>query len=466
MTNQQQLNLISPIDNKIIASRNIASTEEIEKIIAQSSQAQKLWQKVTVEKRAEYCLKAIEYFEQNAELIAREITCQMGRPIRYTKGEIKGLAERARYMIDIAAKQLQDVVLQDDEKAKRFIRAIPLGIVFTIAPWNYPYLTAINSIIPALMAGNCVLLKHSQQTLLSAETFAEAFKSAGLPHGVFDYLHLDHPKTKLLLQHPAINFISFTGSVNGGKIIEQDTAGLFKSVALELGGKDPAYVRADANLNFAVENLVDGAFFNSGQSCCGIERIYVDEKIYDPFVKSFVAQVKNYRLGDPLDPETTLGPMINQQAANFVRNQITQAIQSGAIAEIDPADFTLDNGSNNYLAPQVLTQVNHQMNVMTEESFGPIVGIMRVKNDQEAIQLINDSHYGLTASLWTTDESQAMVIADSIATGTVFINRCDYLDPGLAWSGVKQSGRGCALSHLGYQQLTRPKSFHFKREIS
>lgn len=463
MINMKQLTLVSPIDNKIFATRQVASSEMIEQTISQSSLAQKNWQKVTVEQRAEYCLKAIEYFEKNSQQISLDITRQMGRPVRYTEGEIRGLAERARYMIEIAPPQLQDVILQNDSQARRFIRPTPLGLVFTIAPWNYPYLTAVNSIIPALMAGNSVLLKHSQQTLLCAETFAEAFKYAGLPEGIFRYLHLDHAQTKLVLQHPAINFISFTGSVSGGKMIEQNTAGLFKAVALELGGKDPAYVRFDADINFTVENLVDGAFFNSGQSCCGIERIYVDEKIYEPFVKAFVTLVKKYQLGDPLDQQTSLGPMVNQQAANFVRTQINQAIQLGAVTHIDRSDFAADDGLGNYLSPQVLTQVNHEMDIMTEETFGPVVGIMKVKNDDEAIQLMNDSQYGLTVSLWTSDESCALTLADSLETGTVFMNRCDYLDPGLAWTGVKQSGRGCALSHIGYQQLTRPKSFHLKR---
>jgi len=392
----------------------------------------------------------------------------MGRPIRYTAGEIKSMAERARYMIEIAPKHLKNDSIENNGEAKRFIRPTPLGIVLTIAPWNYPYLTAVNSIIPALIAGNSVILKHSQQTLLCSEQFALAFKSAGLPEFVFQYLHLDHPATKFLLQQPLINLISFTGSVNAGKTIEQLVAGQFKHLALELGGKDPAYVRADANLTFAVENLVDGAFFNSGQSCCGIERIYVDESIYHRFVKQFVALVKQYRLGDPLDPQTTLGPVINQAAADFVRSQIDQAIQLGAQAEInsndfDTAGFNRDARQNNYLAPQVLTQVNHSMDIMKLENFGPVVGIMKVTSDEQAISLMNDSDYGLTASIWTCDEAKMIALSDCLDSGTVFMNRCDYLDPALAWTGVKHSGRGCALSHLGYQQLTRPKSFYIQQ---
>jgi acyl-CoA reductase-like NAD-dependent aldehyde dehydrogenase len=346
------------------------------------------------------------------------------------------------------------------------VKRDPLGVVFTIAPWNYPYLTAVNSVIPALMAGNTVVLKHAAQTLLVAERFQKAFDKAKLPKGVFQHLVLTHKQTADIISGGHANMVCFTGSVAGGKAMEQAAAGRFINVGLELGGKDPAYVRPDANLKHAVENLVDGAFFNSGQSCCGIERIYVHKKVWTDFVDGFVDLTKTYVLGNPLEEATTLGPLVRPEAAEFVRKQIKSAIRAGAKAHIDTKSFALDKPGSAYMAPQVLTSVNHQMSVMTEESFGPVVGIMKVSGDDEAIDLMNDSPYGLTAAIWTEDAQAAQAIGDEIATGTVFMNRCDYLDPALTWTGVKNTGRGATLSMIGYEALTRPKSYHLRTKTS
>jgi acyl-CoA reductase-like NAD-dependent aldehyde dehydrogenase len=337
-----------------------------------------------------------------------------------------------------------------------------LGVVLVIAPWNYPWLTSVNTIIPALMAGNAVILKHSAQTPLVAERYAEAFRAADLPTGVFQYLHLDHAQTARAIKAPEVDFVAFTGSVAGGGMVEGAAQGRFIGVGLELGGKDPAYVRQDADMAHAVENLVDGAFFNSGQSCCGIERIYVHEQVYDDFVDGYAALVRQYKLGDPTDPETTLGPLVRTEAAEFVRGQIKDAVAAGAKALIDPKAFPADKPGTPYMAPQVLVDVDHTMSVMTEESFGPVVGIMKVASDQQAVELMNDSRFGLTAAVWTSNEVAARRIGDQVETGTWFMNRCDYLDPALAWTGVKQSGRGCTLSVFGYEALTRPKSFHLR----
>jgi acyl-CoA reductase-like NAD-dependent aldehyde dehydrogenase len=461
----KKISVISPVDGSIVAERAQATPAEIERAVTAATVTQPVWAALPLEARAKYCHKAIDAMLAQGAAIAEEITRQMGRPLQYAPGELRGLEERARYMIDIAAGELLDIGVPHKDGFTRFIRREPLGVALVIAPWNYPYLTAVNSIIPALMAGNSVLLKHSHQTLLCAERFQQGFDVAGLPRGVFQHLHLDHAATAELIKHPAISFVSFTGSVAGGANVEQSAAGLFKNVALELGGKDPAYVRPDADLRYAVEQLVDGAFFNSGQSCCGIERIYVHDTIYKEFVEAYVALVGQYRLGNPLDPRTTLGPMVNAQAATRVRAQIEQALAMGAKACIDPKLFPADKSGTPYLAPQVLIDVDHRMAVMNEESFGPVVGIMPVRDDEHAVELMNDSQYGLTASIWTRDEQQAVALGAQVQTGTVFMNRCDYLDPSLAWVGVKQSGRGCALSRLGYQQVTRPKSYHLKTSV-
>ncbi len=370
--------------------------------------------------------------------IIPELAWQMGRPVRYGAGELRGFEERARHMISIAEEALANVVPAAKEGFTRFIERVPLGVVFTIAPWNYPYLTAVNSIIPALMAGNAVVLKHASHTLLVGERFAKAFEKAGLPKGLFHNLVMSHEQAAEVISSKLANMICFTGSVPGGKAIEQAAAGHFLGVGLELGGKDPAYVRSDANLAHAVENLVDGAFFNSGQSCCGIERIYVHKNLYKDFVEGAVALTKTYVLGSPLEEATTLGPMIKADAASFVRKQIASALRGGAKAHIDEKLFAASKKGTPYLAPQILTDVNHQMSVMRDESFGPVVGIMKVSSDEEAIELMNDSQFGLTAAIWTNDAAAAQAIGEKIETGTVFMNRCDYLDPALDLDGCER----------------------------
>lgn len=457
-----KLKTVSPVDGSVYVERPYAAPEDIAQALTRAVRAGKVWRDVPVAERAEVCARAVDAVVAARDDIAGEITWQMGRPIRYSPAEVGGFEKRARHMIAIAPEALADIGIGDREGFTRFIRRQPLGVVFTVAPWNYPYLTSVNSVIPALMAGNAVILKHSAQTPLAAERYAEAFDSADLPTGVFQFLHLDHPSTAKVIRAPEVDFVAFTGSVGGGEMVEAAAQGRFIGVGLELGGKDPAYVRADADLDFAVENLVDGAFFNCGQSCCGIERLYVHERVYDSFVGGFADLVGQYKLGDPTDPETTLGPMVRAEAADFVRAQTSDAISAGAKALIDPSGFDADGEGTPYLAPQVLTGVDHSMSVMTEESFGPVVGIMKVGSDDEAVDLMNDSRFGLTASIWTADETAAVAIGDRVDTGTWYQNRCDFLDPALAWTGVKLSGRGCTLSALGYEALTRPKSFHLR----
>ncbi|MEZ4685966.1 MAG: aldehyde dehydrogenase family protein [Bacteroidia bacterium] len=455
--------VISPIDGSVYAERSIANNAAIEKALSTAKKAQKAWQNTSIAERASICQKVAEYFVQRADEIGEELTWQMGRPIRYTPFEItKGFQERARYMIGIAEEALADIPAPDMEGFRRYIRREALGTVLVLAPWNYPYLTSVNAIIPAIMAGNTVILKHSAQTPLCAERYAEAFQFADAPEGLFQYLHIDHDQVAAVVKDPRIDYVAFTGSVDGGHAVQQAASGRFIGAGLELGGKDPAYVREDADLAIAIENLVDGAFFNSGQSCCGIERIYVHESRYLDFVAGFVDLTKQYILGKPTDPTVTLGPMVNAKAALFAQTQIAEAIGQGARALIDSSLFPNHQTGTPYMAPQVLVDVNHTMRVMSEESFAPVVGIMPVSGDQQAIQRMNDSQYGLTASIWTQDIDKAIELGNQVETGTLFMNRCDYLDPALAWTGVKDSGRGCTLSALGYESLTRPKSFHLR----
>jgi len=460
------LKTYSPIDGSLYVERQYADTNQINNVLELAVSAQKSWKTTSLLERKRLCYKAVEAFVGLKEQVAEELCWQMGRPIRYAEGEVMSFASRASYMISIADKALALISVNEKSGFDRYIKREPVGVVLVVAPWNYPLHTPINAIIPALLAGNSVILKHSSQTPLCAERMVEAFDLAGLPKGVIQYLHMDHNNTELLIKSKDVSGVAFTGSVSAGEKIEQAAAGRFIGVGLELGGKDPAYVRQDANLEYAVESTVDGAFFNSGQSCCGIERIYVHESIYDEFVAKFVMLVKQYKLGRSDDLETTLGPLVRDSAAEFVRGQILEAMKQGATPEIDPYSFSLNKEGTAYMAPQVLTNVNHTMRVMVEESFGPVVGIMKVSSDEEAVKLMNDSEFGLSASIFTSDIETAIELGDQIETGTFFVNRCDFLDPELAWTGVKNSGRGCTLSSEGFNAFTRVKSFHIKTDIS
>ena len=446
---------VSPVDGSVYVERELASDAAVERALAGAVESQKSWKKIPPAERVETCRRMVAWCVTRAEELGTELAWQMGRPIAYGPNELRrGFQERAQYLCGIAEETLADINISPG----RFIRREPLGVVLVVAPWNYPWLTSVNAVVPALLAGNSVILKMAQQTPLVAERYAEAFAAAGLPAGVFQFLHMSHDATARVIADSRVAFVAFTGSVEGGHAVQRAAAQRFIATGLELGGKDPAYVRADADLPSAIENLVDGSYFNSGQSCCGIERIYVDKKLFKPFVEGFVQLTRQYRLGNPLEKETKLGPMVRTDAAESVRAQVRQAVKKGAKALLQ----LKDRPRSPYLPPEVLIDVDHGMAVMTEETFGPVVGIQPVKGDEEAIGLMNDSRYGLTASIWTRDADAALAIGDRVETGTWYMNRCDYLDPALAWTGVKDSGRGCTLSRLGLEAFTRPKSFHLR----
>ena len=454
---------ISPIDGSEVARRSIATDVEIAAALAQARQAQQDWATVPLAERKASMLAFLDVMRAQNDEVVPELAMQMGRPVRYG-GELRSLEERVRGLVELSDEALAPVVPRERTGLRRMIKRVPAGIVLVIAPWNYPYLTAVNAIVPALLAGNAVILKHAAQTLLAGERLQSAMDLVGLPKGLFRTLTLDHASTEKLISSRSVDHVNFTGSVAGGRAVERAAAGTFISLGLELGGKDPAYVRPDADFDFAVEQLVDGAFYNSGQCCCGIERVYVHERIYDRFVGAFADLTSRYRLGNPLSQDTTLGPMAAIRFADLVRAHLDEALASNARTLIDPKHFSADEIGTAYLMPQVLVDVDHSMRVMMEESFGPVVGIMKVSSDQEAVALMNDSPYGLTASVWTEDAAAAERIGDATATGTVFMNRCDYVDPSLAWTGVKDTGRGAGMSRLGFEALTRPKSFHLRIE--
>jgi acyl-CoA reductase-like NAD-dependent aldehyde dehydrogenase len=461
MTNHIQL--ISPVDGQVWLERPALSLEAARAVVARAGAAQPAWAARPLDERIALVKAGVAKLNAMKDVLVEELAWQMGRPTRYG-GEFGGVNDRTNYMAGIAAETLAPLVVEDSDRFERRIAREPLGVVFIIAPWNYPYLTTINTLAPALIAGNAVVLKHATQTLKVGERLAEAFHAAGVPQDVFQNVVLDHATTEALIAARSFGFVNFTGSVAGGAAIERAAAGTFTPLGLELGGKDPGIVLPDADLDLAVDGLMDGAMYNAGQCCCGIERIYVHESLYDSFVEKSVAWVGQLRLGNPFDAATTLGPMANRRFAATVRAQTAEAIAAGARGLIDPSSQPADDGGT-YLAPQILVNVDHSMRVMREESFGPVVGIMPYRTEGEAVALANDSPYGLTASIWTRDADRAAALGAQIETGTVFMNRCDYLDPALTWTGVKNTGRGTSLSYLGFHAVTRAKSYHLRKAL-
>jgi acyl-CoA reductase-like NAD-dependent aldehyde dehydrogenase len=471
---------ISPHNGQAYHVETYPVSSNLDHTLESAVQSQKEWIKTTLNDRIAKGRKFIEKFAVlvNREApatydhgplghhnLAEELCNQMGRPADQCWGEFRGFLQRAAYMVDIAESCLSDTTFSDNQPGfSRSIKRVPLGVIFVIAPWNYPYLVMINSVLPALIAGNAVILKPSPQTPLTAVRFKEALNNAGFPTDLIQVVHLSPPLTRYVVQHKLVDFVVFTGSVAGGKAIETAAVAAdgFKGVGLELGGKDPAYVRADADLKDAVIQLVDGAMYNAGQSCCAVERIYVHESVYDNFVDEYVNETKKLILGDPTNKQTTIGPVISIASAERIRQQVSSAVQMGAKALITANLYPKAEPGTAFVAPQVLVDVNHTMDVMKEETFGPIIGIQKVSSDAEAIELMNDSEYGLTASIWTKSLDDFSTLADQVQAGTIFLNRCDSLDPALAWTGIKNSGRGVSLSKFGYDQLTRAKSINMR----
>ncbi len=452
-------NLINPATEESFRTIAPTSEAEIESILDKMRTAQRFWRDVSVPERANICRQFIDAFRAQKEAVAMDITRQMGKPIGQARHEVDTMLDRAATMVRLAGASLEDDILPPKDGFRRFIRREPLGIVLDIPAWNYPLLIAVNVVVPALLAGNAVLLKHARLTPLSGDAFVEAFRKTSLPQDLIASIHVDHGTIRKLIDARAIDFISFTGSVEGGRQVYQAASSQLLDMGLELGGKDPAFVREDANFDFAVTNLVDGAFYNAGQSCCAIERIYVMRPLFSRFVDAYVAEVEKYKVGSPEDPATTVGPLAQCKAVELLESQISQAVGRGAKVLTGGRRLS---GRGSFFQPTVLVNVDHSMNVMMEESFGPVIGIMPVDNEDEAIRLMNDSPYGLTASIWTEDIERGEALSHRTAAGTVYVNRCDYLDPELAWTGIKNSGHGCTLSHLGFLYLTRPKSFHVR----
>ncbi len=423
--------------------------------------AARVWKTSKLHERITVCERAVEHMEKNADAIARDITRMMGKPLSQAMGELKTCASRARYMMSIADAALSDVVLPPLTGFERRIVREPLGVVFDLPAWNYPLLTAVNCVVPAVLAGNAVLLKHSPRTPLCGEHFARAFAEAGGPAHLVQALDCDHPSSERIVADDRIDHVVFTGSIFGGHRMVEAAAKRFLHPCLELGGNDPAYVAADCDLAKTVESVVDGAIYNAGQSCCAVERVYVHKSVYGRFLEMAEPLVRAYVLGDPMSDKTTLGPIAQPGHVPELEALVQDARARGARV-VAGGKRTSTNGRGRFFEATLVADCNHTMKLFRQESFGPILPVMAVESDEEAMAKMNDSRLGLTASVWTRDRERAARFARVLEHGTVFMNRCDYLDPALPWSGWKDSGRGVGLSPLGFEALTRPKAVHFR----
>jgi acyl-CoA reductase-like NAD-dependent aldehyde dehydrogenase len=458
------LSLVNPYTETSFDEIAVSSPEELESIVDAAHTAYEDWRHTAIEERAALCTKFIDAFRAERESIARDVTLQMGKPIAQARGEVDTAIDRAQHTIAMAPEMLADDPVPETPGFKRYVRHEPVGVVLDIAAWNYPLLIAVNVVIPGVLAGNAVIIKHSSKTPLCGQAFVEAFARAGAPENLVQHVVAGHAETEALVRNPRVNYVSFTGSTKGGHEIVRSASDRFIDVGLELGGKDPAYVCGDADFDFAVANCVDGAFYNAGQSCCAIERIYVDEAIYENFVEAYAAKISEYVLGDPMEETTTLGPLASKAASEFLLGQIKDAVAAGGRLVVDPASFDVPE-QGWFAAPAVIADAPQQCSLMQDESFGPVIGITKVRSDEETIRLMNDSPYGLTASIWTNDANRAARVGSEVETGTFFMNRCDYVDPALPWTGVKDTGRGCSLSRYGFLQLTRRKSMHLRVDV-
>jgi acyl-CoA reductase-like NAD-dependent aldehyde dehydrogenase len=461
---QNELRVINPYTEEVAFTLPLLQPGDVDLVVRRARTAFLAWKETAVSERAALCRRFMAAFEGMRDEVAHNLTVQMGKPLQQSQNEVGGLLGRTEHMASIAEAVLADEWLTEKPGFKRYVRHEPLGVVVDIAAWNYPLLIAVNVVVPAVLAGNAVIIKHSSKTPLCGEAFVEAFRKAGAPDNLVQNVVADHKVTELLMQHPGVDHVSFTGSVRGGHEVMQSTAGRFIDVGLELGGKDPAYVCADADFDYAVANCVDGAFYNAGQSCCAVERVYVDRSIYDRFVEAYAATARQYVLGDPMLAETSMGPQASKGAPAFLREQVEAAVRAGGRLVVDPKQFATPS-KGWFLAPAVVADAPQDCSLMQEESFGPVIGILPVSGDEEAIRLMNDSPYGLTASIWTSDIDRAIRVGERIETGTFYMNRCDFLDPALPWCGVKDTGRGATLSAYGLHHLTRLKSMHLRTDI-
>jgi acyl-CoA reductase-like NAD-dependent aldehyde dehydrogenase len=452
----------NPSTGETYCEREYASEAVAFGVARRAAAVQAEWARVPLSERVALVQAFAAAFEARAEAVARDITGQMGKPLAQARGEVGGMLGRVRSLCEQAEGALAPRVPPPKAGFHRRVTREPVGVVLDIAAWNYPLLVPINVVVASVLAGNGVIIKHSPRTPLCSEHLAQAFAEAGAPEGLVTALHVDHGTAAALIGRPEIGYVAFTGSVRGGREVYREVSRHLRPVGMELGGKDAAYVRADADLDFTVPNTAEGAFYNAGQSCCAVERIYVDRAIYDEFVERFVAETRAaWSLGDPSVEGSALGPMALPGAIETLEAHVADAVARGGRLLLG-GNRAQVGGRGRYFEATVVADAPPESLLMREESFGPVIGLYPVDGDEEAVRLINDSEFGLTASIWTRDEGAAESVGAGLDVGTVFMNRCDFLDPELPWTGTGHSGFGSSLGYEGFTHVTRPKSWHFR----
>jgi acyl-CoA reductase-like NAD-dependent aldehyde dehydrogenase len=461
MADPRTLVVDDPFTGETACSVTLADETAVGAALDAAREAARAWRTTALADRIALCERAVQAMEKDADAITRDITRMMGKPLGQAAGELKTCAARARYMMSIAATSLADAALAPLAGFERRVVHAPLGVVLDLPAWNYPLLTAVNCVVPAVLAGNAVVLKHSPRSPLCGEHFARAFAAAGAPAHLVQALHCDHATSERMVGDERVDHVVFTGSIFGGHRMVEAGAKRFLHPVLELGGNDPAYVAPDCDLEKTVENVVDGAIYNAGQSCCAVERVYVHQAVVGRFLEMAEPLVRAYVMGDPTREGTTLGPIAQPQHVAELEALVLDAKARGARVLAGGKRTSVD-GKGRFFEATLVADGDHSMKLFRQESFGPVVPVMTVSSDEDALAKMNDSRLGLTASVWTRDRERAARFASALECGTVFMNRCDYLDPALPWSGWKDSGRGVSLGAMGFEGLTRPKAVHFR----
>lgn len=452
------MNIINPATEEIIKTVNEDTSSSINEKYELAKAAQKSWAKVPLKERIACIARFNDLLEAQSDRIAADLTSEVGKPLGQAKGEIRGGRTRSAYFVNNAEKYLAEEWMVSEGDTKEKVTYEPLGVIANISAWNYPILVGVNVFIPALIGGNAVLYKPSEFSTLTGINLVELLHEAGVPKDVMQLVIGGKEAGEALLNLP-LNGYFFTGSYATGKYIAERVAGKLVPVGLELGGKDPMYVCEDVNIASAAGAGVEGAFYNTGQSCCAVERIYVHEKIYDEYLAAFMAETKNWPLGVPTDDATAIGPLTRKPQVAVLEEQVNDAVAKGAKVLLGGKRSV---GAGYYFEPTVLVDVDHSMKVMMEESFGPIIGIQKVKDDAEAVALMLDTPYGLTSAVYTQNKQRAESIMSEMQSGTVYWNCCDRVSPNIPWSGRGWSGLGSTLSHQGIRAFVQPKSYHLR----
>ena len=452
------MKIINPATEAVIKEVAEDNAASIQGKFETAKAAQKVWAKVPLKERIACIAKFNELMLANADMIASDLSSEVGKPLGQAKGEINGGLGRSQFFVENSEKYLAEEWMVSEGATREKITYEPLGVIANISAWNYPILVGFNVFIPALIGGNAVLYKPSEFSTLTGLNMAEMLWKAGIPKDVFQVVIGAKDAGETLLNLPLDGYF-FTGSYATGKYIAERVAGKLVPVGLELGGKDPMYVSEDVDVKATAASGVEGAFYNNGQSCCAVERIYVQEKIYDEYVAAYVEEAKLMKIGDPTEEETFLGSLTRPQQIAVLEEQVKDAVDKGASLLLGGKR---SDKSGYYFEPTVLSNVNHSMKVMMDESFGPIIGIQKVTGDKEAIELMLDTPYGLTSSVFTNDETRALELMQQLNSGTVYWNCCDRVSPNIPWSGRGNSGLGSTLSHAGIRTFVQPKSYHLR----